>query len=352
MKNIVLSLLTLFTCTSTFAIEVFYSPENISQFSCKISRAIKKKYPKLTKRKLRKNVMRILREEIDQWVDAYPIPAGISFPRYLERITGIPGFPMDRSEYYLQNAFILFGNPELKLVQKSKNYFSSFIHLARTKYIQYLNGEIQEFKLREESDLLIQLEEHLPSIANNTFPYLDQNGRQIRQEGEVKKERDRFYLAIGNTSHKKYDQFIYESQRYNHFSSSLFLWLLKQSDFSVTPEMLFDKALIIYQDPFVALGVISWIFSGDALTVNRRTSSVISYKMVKLVEGHDIAGYQYHFWGYLTQSIIGNRIRVATLAYLYERLYQRDIPDWKVDVISLKLGRQVRKNLSRPDRCP
>lgn len=120
----------------------------------------------------------------------------------------------------------------------------------------------------------------------------------------------------------------------------------------MTPEKLFSKAIEIYGDPLVALGVIPWIFSGDALTVNRRTSSVVSYKMERLVEGGDIPGFQYHFWGYVTQGMIGNRIRVGTLAYIYEKLYQKDIPDWKVDVMALKLGEKIRENLrKKSEQC-
>jgi hypothetical protein len=33
--------------------------------------------------------------------------------------------------------------------------------------------------------------------------------------------------------------------------------------------------------------------------------------MEKLIDGDDIPELQYHFWGYLTQGIIGNRIRAA-----------------------------------------
>ena len=126
-------------------------------------------YPEKSRRDLRKDIMRILREEINPWVDAYPIPAGISLPRYIERITGLPGFPMDRSEYYLQNAFILYGNPKLELKEPSENHFASYIHLARTRHVNYLNGNEPRFQLRNEPDLLQQIEENLPAVANHAF---------------------------------------------------------------------------------------------------------------------------------------------------------------------------------------
>ncbi len=87
------------------------------------------------------------------------------------------------------------------------------------------------------------------------------------------------------------------------------------------------------------------------MTVSRGTSSVVSYKMERIVEGNDIPGYQYHLWGYITQGMIGNRIRVGALALIYEKLYQKDIPDWKVDVLALKIGKNIRSNIKRPERC-
>ncbi len=351
MKTLTLSILTVFTSMSAFAVEVYFPSERIDSFACTITRSIKEAYPNKSRRDLRKGILKALREDINPWVDAYPIPAGISFPRYLERITGLPGFPMDRSEYYLQNAFILYGNPTMELKVPTENYFASYIHLARKRHVSYLNGKEPRFQLRNEADLFQQIEANLPSVANYAFPYQDESGEAIKQEGELKKEKYRYHLAIGKPEHKKYDEFVFESQRYNEFVSPLFVWLLNQADFSVTPEKLFDKALEIYGDPIVALGVIPWIFSGDALTVSRGTSSVVSYKMERLVDGSDVPGFQYHFWGYVTQGMIGNRIRVGTLAYIYERLIQKDIPDWKVDLLALKVGKQIRSNLKKPEQC-
>jgi hypothetical protein len=344
MKTILFTAIALLASVKAQAVETYFPEERMDKFACEISRSIKDAYPDKSRRDLRKGILKVLREEINPWVDAYPIPAGFSLPRYLERITGLPGFPMDRSEYYLQNAFILYGNPKLELKEPTENYFASYIHLARKRHIAYLNGEAPRFQLRNEADLLQQITENLPAVADNAFPYQDEAGNPIQQHGDMKKP---YQLAIGNPMHKKYEEFVIESQRHNHFSSPLFMWLLEQDDFSITPEKLFEKAVEIYGDPIVALGVIPWIFSGDALTVSRGTSSVVSYKMERIVEGNDLPGYQYHFWGYLTQGIIGNRIRVGTLAFIYEKLYQKDIPDWKTDVMALKLGKKIRKNLKK-----
>lgn len=350
MKRLVV-ILALLSSLSLYAADGYFPDPRIEKFACVVARSIKEAYPRQTLRKIRQDVLKHLQEDINPWVDAYPIPAGFSLPRYLERITGLPGFPMDRSEYYMQNAFILFGNPRMELKVPTENYFASFIHLARKRHIDYLNKKSPRFQLRNEKDLFQQIEANLPSVADYSFVYLDESGKPIRQEGPMKNENNRYQLAIGNPGHSKYEEFVYETQRYNHFVSPLFVWLLEQKDFSITPEKLFEKAVEIYGDPMVALGVIPWIFSGDALTVSRETSSVVSYKMERLVEGGDIAGYQYHFWGYITQAIIGNRIRVETLAYIYEKLYQKDIPDWKVDLMALKLGEQVRTYFNNQKRC-
>lgn len=338
-------------CLSSYANDIYFSKERMDRFACQISRSMKEAYPDKTLRNFKVEILDVLRSEIDPWVDAYPIPAGFSLPKYVETLTGFPGFPMDRSEYYLQNAFILYGNPKMELKEPIENYFASYIHLARSRHVDYLNGKTAKFQLRQEANLLKQIEDHLPQVANYSFPYLDIDGLPIMQHKVGVKEKDLYKLAIGNPDHKTYDQFVDQSQKYNHFSSPLFLWLLDQKDFSVTPEKLFEKALQIYGNPIVALGVIPWIFSGDALTVDRRTSSVVSYKIERLVEGDDIPGLQYHFWGYLTQGIMGNKNRVGALAYIYEKLYQKDIQDWTVDALSLKTGEKIRSSFNNPDQC-
>lgn len=43
--------------------------------------------------------------------------------------------------------------------------------------------------------------------------------------------------------------------------------------------------------------------------LNRGTSSLITYKLERLVESEDVPGLQNHFWGYLTQGFIGNMLR-------------------------------------------
>lgn len=351
MKKLIFSVLAVSVSLSSYATDIYFTKERMERFSCQVARSIKGAYPDKTLHNFRREIQEILRTEINPWVDAYPIPAGFSMPNFLNKVTGVSGFPMDRSEYYLQNAFILYGNPKMELKEPTENYFASFIHLARKRHVAYLNGEAPKFKLRNEADLLQQIEDHLPTVANYSFPYLDNNGKPIMQHGVGVKEKNLYKLYIGNPEHKKFDEFVVESQRYNHFSSPLFMWLLEQENYSVTPEKLFNKALEIYGDPIVALGVIPWIFSGDALTVDRGTSSVVSHKIEKLVEGDDIPGLQYHFWGYLTQGIIGNKARVGALAYLYEKVYQKDLQDWTVDALSLKTADQVRASFKNLEQC-
>lgn len=336
---------------TSMANEVYFSKKRMENFACDVALSLKKTYPNKTLRNFKTEILDILRDDINPWVDAYPIPAGFSLPKFVEKMTGFPGFPMDRSEYYLQNAFILYGNPELQLNIPTENYFASYIHLARKRHIEFLNGESKRFQLRKEADLIQQIENHLPQVANYAYPYLDDDGLPIMQKKEGVKEKHLYKLAIGVPTHNKYNEFVYESQRYNHFSSPLFIWLLEQEDFSVSPEKLYNKALEIYGNPMVALGVIPWIFSGDALTVDRGTSSVVSYKMERLVEGDDVPGLQYHFWGYLTQGIMGNKARVGALAYIYEKLYQKDIQDWTIDALSLKTGDKIRAAFKNPENC-
>lgn len=338
--------------TTSFATEIYFSQERMNRFACQVAGSLKTAYPDKTLRDFRGEIMEVLREEINPWVDAYPIPAGFSLPTYVQKLTGFPGFPMDRSEYYLQNAFILYGNPKMELKEPVENHFAAFIHLARSRHVAFLNGEESKFRLRDEKNILQQIESHLPYVANYSFSTLDETGQPIMQRKEGVKEKNLYKIWVGLPEHATFGEMVYQTQKYNHFSTPLFLWLLEQKNFSVTPEKLFNKALEIYGNPMVALGVIPWIFSGDALTVDRGTSSIVSYKMEKLVEGDDIPGLQYHFWGYLTQGIIGNKLRVGALAYIYEKLYQKDIQDWTVDALSLKTSTKIRSSFKNfHERC-
>jgi hypothetical protein len=347
MKKSILLALTMTVSFSSFANEVYFKKERMNKFACQVAQSIQASYPGKTLGSFRKDILRLLRTEINPYVDAHPIPAGISFPDFISKYTGVAGFPMDRSEYWLQNAFILLGNPNLELKKQTPNYYASFIHLARLRHVAYLNGEAPRFNLRNENNLLEQIENHLPSVSNHAFPYRDSHGQVIMQRNAKKP----FTLAIGNPKHRMYEEFAHESSRYNEFSSPLFVWLLKQKNFSVSPEKLFSKAMEIYGDPIVALGVIPWIVSGDALTVDRGTSSVVTHKLERLVEGDDIPGLHYHFWGYLTQGFIGNKLRVGALAYIYEKLYQKDIQDWTIDKLSLRTSTQIRSSLKNPKIC-
>lgn len=332
---------------SALANEVYFTKDRMERFACRVAQTLKASYPEKSLHDFRHETLKLLRTEINPWVDANPIPAGISLPDIVSKLTGLAGFPMDRSEYWLPNAFILLGNPKLELETPSENYWEAFMHLARLRQVKFLNGEAPAFNLRKEEDLLQQLEEHLPFVANYGFPYVDEKGLPI-QEKNAKKP---FTLVIGNPKHKKYDEFVVRASKFNEFASPLVVWLLGQKEFSVSPEMLFEKALEIYGDPMVALGVNAWVTSGDALMVNRSNSSVITYKLERLVEGNDVPGLQYHFWGYLTQGLIGNKLRVGALAYIYEKLYQHDIEDWTIDALSLKTSTRIRSAFKHPEKC-
>ncbi len=325
-----------FLNSSVYAVDIYFGKDREKGFACQLAKSFKKAYPEKSLRKLKRETLSILRRDIKPYVNAHPIPAGLSLPKFVETITLVPGLPASRSEYWIQNAFILHANPGLELKEPTKNYFGAFIHLAKKKHAAYKSGNATKFKLREEKDLLEQIENHLPNVANYTFPSFDEYGNS---------------LAVGDMDHPMYEEFVYESGRFNEFTSPLFVWLLKQEDFSVTPEALFEKSLEIYENPLVAFGVIPWIFSGDALTVNRGTSSVVSYKMERMLEGNDIPGFQYHFWGYLIQSMMGNRLRVGSLAYIYEKLYQKDYPDWEIDKVALRTGKEFRRAFKNSNYC-
>src|SRR5687768_15646645 len=110
MKKLILAILVAMMSLSSFANEVYFSKERMNRFACQVAQSIKASYPDMSLRDFRKKILDILRIEVNPYVDAHPIPAGFSLPDFVSKHTGFPGFPMDRSEYWLQNAFILLGN--------------------------------------------------------------------------------------------------------------------------------------------------------------------------------------------------------------------------------------------------
>ena len=65
MKGLTLSILTLVTSISAFAVEVYFPEERIDNFACTISRSIKEAYPDESRRDLRKGILKALREDIN-----------------------------------------------------------------------------------------------------------------------------------------------------------------------------------------------------------------------------------------------------------------------------------------------
>ena len=104
--------------------------------------------------------------------------------------------------------------------------------------------------------------------------------------------------TIGDINHPCHSNMTKEIQKTNEISSPLFYWLIQQKHYSVSMEELFSKANEIYKDPFVAMGIITWMFHIDAHAGYRWRVSVTSSRVQPLFYTKDLSGNNYHFWGY------------------------------------------------------
>ena len=93
---------------SSFGVEVYFGEEREKSFACKVATSIKKSYSDKYLRDLRRGIKKILRNDINPYVDAHPIPAGFSLPKLVDIVIGLPGFPIDRSEYWLYMPFGIY----------------------------------------------------------------------------------------------------------------------------------------------------------------------------------------------------------------------------------------------------
>ncbi len=97
MKKSILTILAMTISFSSLANEIYFSKERMNKFACQVAKSIKVAYPNKSLGDFKGEILDLLRSEINPWVDAYPIPAGFSLPKFVEKLTGFPGFPMDRS---------------------------------------------------------------------------------------------------------------------------------------------------------------------------------------------------------------------------------------------------------------
>ncbi|MCY4524677.1 MAG: hypothetical protein OXB84_08065, partial [Halobacteriovoraceae bacterium] len=140
-------------------------------------------------------------------------------------------------------------------------------------------------------------------------------------------------------------------------------WLLQRERESVGAEELFDKAVEIHRDAWVALAVIYAIMHMDIRGKNRNTHSVLISKIKqdifdrsKIIDPH---GAIYHFWGYLFHTLVGSNnqiiLRMLSVGYeVYVTWMRHNRQDWNdvyADNLGIKVGRALKKSVKNPERC-
>ncbi len=150
----------------------------------------------------------------------------------------------------------------------------------------------------------------------------------------------------------------------NRIVSPLFLWMIRQPVNSISYEALFDRALEIYQDPFTALGAITWIASYEG-KVERRARFALAMSRMQLISVHtqDPQGDVYHFFGYMIRTMLGypyDGATLGTMSQAYEGLYQGDDHDEIIDLMAINVGWAINSiirnaednnNIAVPEDC-
>lgn len=146
--------------------------------------------------------------------------------------------------------------------------------------------------------------------------------------------------------------FIAWDDRIFELSPPLIDWLLHQEQHSVTVNALIQKATDLYHgDVFAALGVIGGVFFyemkyiEDPRSPRREQLPLLASKMVPIfTESRDPIGDNFHFWGYLLLSLAGDHQFAKGVSIFYELFYQQDWSDFRMDMVAIDIGTQLRSN--------
>jgi hypothetical protein len=126
-------------------------------------------------------------------------------------------------------------------------------------------------------------------------------------------------------------------------SDKLVQWMLKQENYSIHHYQLFLKATEVFKDPIDALGVIGTLFQAEVETFcgnDRNQQCLLGNKMRPLIPGKnkDLAGRNYHFWGYLNLGLTDHYYGPKVFSYLFEKLLDSDPDEYFVDKLGLQVG--------------
>ncbi len=262
-------------------------------------------------------------------------------------------------EYLTQNAFALDGLNKLDSFPK-ENWLSAYAFHAAKKEVDYWNDQSKLFNLKNDPSLLAEIESLLPEVQNLQWPvYKNKSGKQVTSSRPYFGSDCKNCMQvvdtdfIGDKSHPQFNIWLNEAMKMNLLASPLFLWIIKQPNTSIEASKLFQKGMEIYNDPWVVLGVITWINLVDSHAGDRSRAAVVSAKMKPLMLGEDQAGFNYHFWGFTLKALWGkvSKSRYYLFAYLHEAIIQRDKLDWLIDKKALVFGTKIRQEILNPDLC-
>ena len=277
------------------------------------------------------SISEILDSEISVWSPAL----GFQQP-----ILGSSNVLFGSKDYFLQNAFIDFGEIALEELP-TENWLGAYVFYAAKMEIDYRNEKISTYKLSDEDDLLSTLEGTLGDFEDLKWPkYLDIQGHEVsalfncRPISENSQRCSSVSTNLGDPEHPMHNRWTQEAQKANLISSPIFKWIVEQPKSSVTYEELFSKAMEIYKNLFVYLGVITWITMVDSHMGSRTRGVVVSSRLEPIVFASDLPGHNYHFWGFTLKSLFGQSFKYRVMSYVHENWIQGDTTDWLVTAYS------------------
>lgn len=328
-----------------------FNPARQDRFACRISSRVAEYLNKTGKTypDVMGEVGSRLKAEIALWAPA------VSFNQLLIGTTKL--FYSD-SDYFLQNAFINTGRINVSALP-DENWFGAYLFLSAKLETQYRLNESKAYNLSTDPDLKERISELLPATKNLVWPrFTEDDGRNKIAMFNCRKN---WYYGeicssattqpLGDPEHPQYAAWIKAAQSANLIASPLFLWVLEQPNGSVTYEALFDRAVAQYENPIVALGVITWMMMADADMGSRRRGAILSKRIEPVLYSSDLAGNHYHFWGFVLKSLYGEGAKYRLLSYVHERLVQGDRPDWEIDNMAITFGDKILARIKNPELC-
>ena len=326
----------------------YFNSDLASKLSCRISEDIRKNYPDTSYKSHIKSINRILDNEIEQIAQGNAMREDSVLNIFLN---------ISQSDYYLQNGVILYGNDDLES-ENSEDWLSAYLYLARKTEIAYLSGDCQKKYLSTTpvENLKDLISPFVDIVSSGEWIYRDDEGEVIGVYDVINKNdgsvtyRSKLTMSIGDHWKPEYKKYEEHFLKINKLSTPLFLWAIEQDHSSISHVDLYEKAYEIYDDPFVALGVITWISIVDSHISNRDRTAVVANRMKPIVNGQDNAGYQYHFWGYALNALVGKGSKYNLLSFAYENWYQEDYEDRFADKLGLSLGKKVKELLENDNK--